>query len=239
MSHCRSFPWGFSRRGSKFQLVSGIVGGKKERLSIYSPRLSTWMYEIIWLKAHSQEKKYTCLLIFHVTRKGASQVVKNLPVGAGDARDVGSVPGSGRSPGVGSDNPLQYSCWDNPMDRGACRATVHGVAKSQTRVCTYLWSSQVRKSEYSKIYWAMSLYTILVGKMENYGRLWGESKWSLGKMNKPFKEWVGDMTAFDKVCLGVVSTFILLPCDESVHPDWWNSRVGDSWQLSFFWWLCL
>ena len=145
----------------------------------------------------------------------------------------------GRFPGGGNGSPFQYSCWDNPMDRGACRATVHGVAKSQTRVCTYLWSSQVRKSEYSKIYWAMSLYTILVGKMENYGRLWGESKWSLGKMNKPFKEWVGDMTAFDEVCLGVVSTFILLPCDESVHPDWWNSRVGDSWQLSFFWWLCL
>ena len=101
------------------------------------------------------------------------------------------------------------------MDRGACQATVHGVAKSQTRVCTKVWSSQVRKSKYSKIYWAMSLNTILVGKMENYGRLWGESKWSLGKMNEPLKEWVGDMTAFDKVCLGVVSTFILLPCDKS------------------------
>ena len=61
----------------------------------------------------------------------------------------------------------------------------------------------------------MSLNTILVGKMENYGRLWGESKWSLGKMNEPLKEWVGDMMAFDKVCLGVVSTFILLPCDKS------------------------
>ena len=47
-------------------------------------------------------------------------------------RDLGSVPGSGRSPGEGKGNPLQYSCLENPMDRGAWWATVHGVAKSQT-----------------------------------------------------------------------------------------------------------
>ena len=51
---------------------------------------------------------------------------------AGDAGDVGSIPGSERSPGEGNGNPLQYSCLGNPMDRGACRATVHGVTKSQT-----------------------------------------------------------------------------------------------------------
>jgi len=44
----------------------------------------------------------------------------------------GSIPGSGRSPGEGNDNPLQYSCLENPMDRGAWQATVHGVAKSWT-----------------------------------------------------------------------------------------------------------
>ena len=59
-------------------------------------------------------------------------MVKNLPANAGEARDVGSVPGSGRSPGVGNDNPLQYSCLGNPMDRGAWQVTVHGVAKSWT-----------------------------------------------------------------------------------------------------------
>ena len=53
-------------------------------------------------------------------------VVKNLPANAGD---VGSIPGSGRSPGEGNGNPLQYSCLENPMDRGAWQATVHGVAK--------------------------------------------------------------------------------------------------------------
>ena len=48
-------------------------------------------------------------------------MVKNLPVNAGDIRDVGSIPGSGRSPGGGHGNPLQYSCLENPMDRGAGR----------------------------------------------------------------------------------------------------------------------
>ena len=61
-------------------------------------------------------------------------VVKNPTANAGDTRDMGSIPGSGRSPGGGHGNPLQYSCLENPMDRGAWRATVHGVAKSQTRV---------------------------------------------------------------------------------------------------------
>ena len=52
-------------------------------------------------------------------------MVKNLPGNAGDVRDAGSIPGLGRSPGGGHGNPLQYSCLENPMDRGACRATVH------------------------------------------------------------------------------------------------------------------
>ena len=63
---------------------------------------------------------------------GASQlalVVKNLPANAGNIRDVGSIPGSGRSPGGGKGNPLQYSYQENPMDRGGWLATVHGVAK--------------------------------------------------------------------------------------------------------------
>ena len=58
-------------------------------------------------------------------------MVKNLPVNAGD---LGSIPGSGGYPGGGNGNPLQYSCLGNPMDRGAWRAIVHGVTKSQTRL---------------------------------------------------------------------------------------------------------
>ena len=56
-------------------------------------------------------------------------MVKNLPANAGDAADPGSIPGSGRSPGGGNGNPRQYSCLENPMDRGAWRATIHEVVK--------------------------------------------------------------------------------------------------------------
>ena len=56
--------------------------------------------------------------------------VKNLPASAGDAGDVSSIPGSGRSPGGGNGHPLQYSCLGNPMNRGAWWATVHRVTKS-------------------------------------------------------------------------------------------------------------
>ena len=58
--------------------------------------------------------------------------VKNPPAKAEDTRDTGSIPGLGRSPGGGHGSPLQYSCLEKPMDRGAWRATVHGVAKSWT-----------------------------------------------------------------------------------------------------------
>jgi len=54
-------------------------------------------------------------------------VVKKLSASAGDIRHEASIPGSGRSPGGGHGNPLQYSCLENPVDRGAWRATVHGV----------------------------------------------------------------------------------------------------------------
>ena len=55
-------------------------------------------------------------------------------VSACNMGDLGSIPGSGRSPGEGNGNPLQYSCLENPMDGGAWWATVHGVAKSRTRL---------------------------------------------------------------------------------------------------------
>ena len=55
-------------------------------------------------------------------------MVKNLPANAGDLEDMGSIPGLGSSPGEGNGNPLEYSCLGNPTDRGARRATVHGVA---------------------------------------------------------------------------------------------------------------
>ena len=66
---------------------------------------------------------------------GTSQValvVKNLPANAGDIRDVGSIPGLGRSPGGGHSNPLRYSCLENPVDRGARWAMVHRIVKCGT-----------------------------------------------------------------------------------------------------------
>ena len=58
-------------------------------------------------------------------------MVKNLSTNVGDLRDTGSIPGLGRSPGEGNGDPLQYSCLENHMDRGAWQATVHRVTKSQ------------------------------------------------------------------------------------------------------------
>ena len=63
-------------------------------------------------------------------------VVKNLPANAGDMRDAGLIPGLERSPGGGHGNPLQYSCLENPTDRGAWWATVHRVTESDTTEVT-------------------------------------------------------------------------------------------------------
>ena len=81
----------------------------------------------------------------------ASQValeVKNSLANAGDIRDVGSVPDSGRSPGGGQSNPLQYARLEDPVDRRAWRATVHGVAESDMTEVTY----NAHTVSYSEVY---------------------------------------------------------------------------------------
>ena len=90
-----------------------------------------WMYFKAKLlpRVIGVEPKHQC--------NGAYQVallVKNPSASARDARDMGSVPGSGRSPGGGHGSPLPYSCLENPMDRGAWQATVNGVTQSRTRL---------------------------------------------------------------------------------------------------------
>ena len=65
------------------------------------------------------------LVVCDVLASQVTLVVKNLPANARDTRDTGSTPGSGGFPGGGDGDPLQYSCLENPMDRGAWRATVH------------------------------------------------------------------------------------------------------------------
>jgi len=73
--------------------------------------------------------------------------LKSLPDSLGDIRDGALIPGSGRSPGGGHSNPLQYSCLENPMDRRAWQATVHGVAKSWAwlkRLSMHLWVNIIK-----------------------------------------------------------------------------------------------
>ena len=87
--------------------------------------------------AHSAFPQMSSCSFSHLTStKGfpGGSVVKNLPASAGDEGDMGSIPGSGRSPGGGNGNPLQYSCLENSMDRGAWQGTVHGVTQSRTRL---------------------------------------------------------------------------------------------------------
>ena len=79
-------------------------------------------------------KKCVCVCVCLSVGFPGGTVVKNLPANSGDSRDIGSIPGLGRSPGG---NPLQESCLENSMNRGAWQATVHGVAKSQTQLSTH------------------------------------------------------------------------------------------------------
>ena len=89
---------------------------------------------------------YTKILLFYFPKVNSTEskepsrdsqvllMVKNPYANAGDARDVDSIPGSGRSPAGGHGNPLQHSCLENSMDRGTWGATVPGAAKSHTRL---------------------------------------------------------------------------------------------------------
>ena len=85
-----------------------------------------WFRRNLWEKQESVEEEWdldSCRM---------AHLGKNLPANAGDAKDSSSIPGSGRFPGEGNGIPLQYSCLENPMDRGAWRAAVHGFEKSRT-----------------------------------------------------------------------------------------------------------
>ena len=74
-------------------------------------------------------------------------MVKNPPANAGDIRDMGSFPGSGRSPGGEHGNPLWYSCLENPMDRGAWWVTVHKITMSQTQLKRLSRTEQEKSGE--------------------------------------------------------------------------------------------
>ena len=93
--------------------------------------METW----VWVKLGSDLKgnmRHNLLNLCIIWTSQLALVIKNLPINAGNLRDVGLILGLGRSPGRGHGSPLQYSCLENPQDRGAWWATVHRVAKSQT-----------------------------------------------------------------------------------------------------------
>ena len=100
-------------------------------------------FPILWLL-----QVFNKVLNFYLRAFQVALVVKNSFTNAGDAGVVGSIPRLGRSPGEGNGNPLQYSYLENSMDRGAWRATVQGVAETQTRLSThfYPWNSPARRA---------------------------------------------------------------------------------------------
>ena len=101
-----------------------------------------FMFFTYWLSNREFYKN----LLYHPSVFPGGAVVKNLPANSGYARDLVSMPGLGRPSGIGNGNTLQYSCLEISMDRGAWWATIHGVAKSQTKlsndvcmhVCTHM-----------------------------------------------------------------------------------------------------
>ena len=94
--------------------------------------LTTILYHLSFLKASLSQ--FNFISHKYIWASQVALVVKNPPANAGDGRGADLIPGSERSPGGGHGYPLQYSCPENPMDRGAWWATVHGVAKSQTQL---------------------------------------------------------------------------------------------------------
>ena len=106
-------------------------------------------------------RKYSNFPLAEIPQR-ASQV-KNLPVYAGDAGDMGSILGSGRSPGEENGNPLQYSCLENSMDRGGWRATVHGITKSLTQRSEHSWMQDIPQKEMIHL---LTLWVFLIGQME-------------------------------------------------------------------------
>ena len=128
--------WHHRLNGHEFEQTPGDGEGQGSLVCC-----SSWgLKELDTTVPEQQQQFYTELFeppVIHLGLPGGS-VVKNPPAKAGDA---GSILGSGRSPREGNGTPLQYSCLGNPMDGGAWRATVQGVAKNRTRLSTHIHSN--------------------------------------------------------------------------------------------------
>ena len=101
----------------------------QERTTWSSRHRSTDLVTLFWMSYSVLPLWEHLGLTYVLTSFPGDSVVKNTPAHAGDARDMGLIPGSGISPGERNGNPLQYSCLENPTDRGNWWVTVHGVAK--------------------------------------------------------------------------------------------------------------
>ena len=114
-------------------------------------------------------------------------VVKNLPANAGDIRDASSIPGLGRTPGEENGNPLQYSCLENSMDRGAWQATIHVVTKSRTPL---EWlSTHARIDTDPCVYCKITKMRISDSHLHKWYRKGSWSRWV--KDQEKGLEWVG------------------------------------------------
>jgi len=127
------------------------VGSTKSPMSLHDPDYIHKLQSSAVLLDQSLPVEQQIIFFYG---KQVGLVVKHPPANAGDTRDAGSIPGSGRSPGVGKGNLIQYSCLENSMDRGAWWATVHGAAKNGTRLSNWAhrkqkhpaWSTQRKNS---------------------------------------------------------------------------------------------
>ena len=131
--HCRQILYRLSHWGNSLLLLKlTLITWLKECLPCFSIiKLLLFLFCSLFLRSKLLLFKLWCtsMRAFQV-----ALVAKNPPANAGDIRDADSIPGSGKSPGGGHGNPLQYSCLENPMDRGTWQATVHRVTKNQTRL---------------------------------------------------------------------------------------------------------
>ena len=135
-----------------------------------------------------------------------TQLVKNLPAKTGDTTDKRSIPGSGRSPGERNGNPLQYSCLENSMDRGAWLAVVHGIAKSWTWLSTHACTHNQRQYQntfYHKTYKYFSNKYVILYMHNIKSQPWKVLLWK----NKP-KSIIGSLKIVSVIML-VTCTFIL------------------------------
>ena len=121
-------------------------------------------------------------------------MVKNLPASIGDRRDSGLIPGSGRCPGVGNGSSLPSSCLENPMDGGAWRAAVHGVAKSQTWLSILRGEGGSFESDVGhpslKVLWTTLFFTCLIVFMLPLSKLLHQEHLEKVRKKRAYLRWV-------------------------------------------------